>query len=151
MSKLLFPLSLLPSLLAPAVATAQEAGTWRPLSTTARSITGEVVFSKEKISLNFNSFPLLLDRALQPAEVPAIDDGADPTSTGHLFRLGIPASKQFLHKNTMCGSDAVQWLVTVVSGKTLQLAFFSGAQAPTLTVEAINNTTSLCGTYTYTR
>ncbi len=132
-------------------ALAQEAGAWHPLSNTARSITGELVFSKDRISINFNSFPLLLDRALQPTEISAIVDTDDPSPAGHLFRLSVAAPKLFLHHNTLCGSEPVQWLTTVVTGRTLQLAFFSGAHAPTLTAEAVRNSTNLCGTYTYTR
>ena len=42
-------------------------------------------------------------------------------------------------------------MVTYVEGRTLQLAFFSAADMPTLTAEAVSNSTTLCGTYTYTR
>jgi hypothetical protein len=36
---------------------AQENGDWRAVSSTARSITGDVVLSAEKISINFSGFP----------------------------------------------------------------------------------------------
>ena len=65
--------------------------------------------------------------------------------------MHIPADKKFLHKNTLCGAEEVQYVVTAVQGKTLEMAMFSGAKMPVLTVEAVINSTDLCGTYSYTR
>jgi hypothetical protein len=42
-------------------------------------------------------------------------------------------------------------MVTFVSVGRLQVAFFSGAQAPVLTFDAVGNSTDLCGTFTYSR
>jgi len=36
-------------------------------------------------------------------------------------------------------------------GQQLQVAFFSGASAPVLTVEALGKSTDLCGTFSYVR
>ncbi len=131
---------------------AQEKGTWRAASTTARSITGDLVFSNEKLSINFSAFPIAQIRQLTPAEITAtFSPATTPTGFGNLYRLAIPAGKVFLHKNTLCGSEDTQWLVTWVEGRTLQIAFFSGPQMPVLTPEAVANSTSLCGTYTYVR
>jgi len=51
----------------------------------------------------------------------------------------------------LCGTEDAQWMVTFVEGRSLQLAFFSGAKAPVFTLDAISNSTNLCGTYTYAR
>ena len=134
---------------------AQEKGRWQPLSTTARGITGGVAFSDEKLMISFFKFPIAEIRELAPGEllVLAMDDpaGKGAAMSGHLYRLSIPAEQRFLNRNTMCGGEETQWMTTAVRGKMLQLAFFSGAQMPVLTAEAMANTTSLCGTFLYSR
>ena len=91
-------------------------------------------------------------RALTPAELTAAFD-ADPGTpgNGHLYRLSVPAEKRFLHKNTLCGTEDTQWMATYVSGRTLQVDFFSGSNPPTITFEALTNGSNLCGTFTYGR
>ncbi len=132
--------------------TAQEKGQWRAASTTARGVTGDIAFTDTKIAINFSGFTVAQIRTLEPAEIGALfNASADAGGSGNLFRTDIPGDKHFLHKNTLCGSEETQWVVTYVAGKTLQLAFFSGAAMPTLTAEGIANTTSLCGTYAYVR
>ena len=42
-------------------------------------------------------------------------------------------------------------MATYVSGKELQVAFFSNATPPVFTVEALRDSPNLCGTYTYVR
>ena len=131
---------------------AQEKGQWRAASTTARGVTGDVAFSEIKISLNFSAFTLAQIRTLQPGEAKAVfGEAAEGEGSGNLYRTSIPAEKRFLHKNTLCGSEETQWVVSYVSGHNLQLAFFSGAQMPQLTAEAVSNTPTLCGTYAYVR
>ena len=134
---------------------AQEQGNWRPMSTTARSILGPIAIGDEKLVINFVRFPIAEIRSLTPAELAAVLPGDTTESgralTGHLFRLSIPADQRFLHKNTLCGGDETQWMATSVQGKTLQLAFFSGATMPVMTAEAMANATNVCGTYTYVR
>lgn len=143
---LLCGLALVPSL------TAQETGMWRAQSTTARGVTGDLQLTDTKIILNFSGYTLAEIRDLTPEEVRAVfGESAHPDGAGHLFRTEIPAEKRFAHKNTLCGSEEVQWIVTDVSGKTLQVAMFSGTSMPKLTAEAVGNSTSLCGTYSYTR
>ena len=71
--------------------------------------------------------------------------------SGSLYRLNIPAAKKFLHKNSLCGSEDTEWMVTYVSGRSLQLAFFSGQKQPVFTLEAISNSTDMCGTFAYVR
>jgi hypothetical protein len=133
-------------------ATAQEKGNWRAMSSTAQSITGDVALSADKIAINFASFTIAQIRALQPGEANAVFE-ADPSpgADGNLYRLSISGAQKFLHKNTLCGSENVQWLATYVAGRTLHLAFFSGNKMPVLTPEAIANSTDLCGTFTYAR
>lgn len=133
-------------------AQAQEKGQWRAASTTARGVTGDVAFTDIKIAINFSAFTIAQIRTLDPAEATALfhaEEGS--TGTGNLFRTEIPGDKRFLHKNTLCGADEVQWVASFVSGKTLQLAFFSGASMPKLTPDDLANATNLCGTYTYVR
>lgn len=133
-------------------AAAQEKGYWRAASSTAQSITGDVALSDDKISINFSSFTIAQIRGLEPGEVSAIfaaESGAG--GGGNLYRLSIPAAKKFLHKNTLCGDEDAQWMVTYVSGHSLHLAFLSGQKMPVFTPDAIANSTDLCGTFTYVR
>ena len=132
---------------------AQELGFWRAASKTAQSITGDVGLSEAYITINnFYNFAIVRARDLDPAEVSSVFDADSNASIkGRLYGLSIPASKKFVHKNTLCGSDDARWMVTYVDGRTLQLAFFSGAKAPVFTTDAISNSTNLCGTYTYVR
>lgn len=131
---------------------AQEKGNWRAASSTAKSITGDVAFSDERLSINYSGFPMAQIRTLKPDEMSAAFDATNGAGgSGNLYRVSIPASRKFLHHNTLCGSEDTQWVVTSVSGHTLQLAFFSGPQMPVLTPEAIANSTDLCGTFSYAR
>jgi hypothetical protein len=131
---------------------AQEKGYWTAAGTTAAAITSDIAIADNRISINFTGFPLSQIRALTPAEMSAAFD-ADPSTpgNGHLYRLSIPAEKRFLHKNTLCGTEDTQWMATYVSGRTLQIDFFSGSNPPALTFEALSNATNLCGTFTYGR
>lgn len=131
---------------------AQEKGNWRAASSTARSITGDIAFSNEKIAINFASFPIAQIRALTPEEASAAFDVDSNTSgSGNLYRLSIPGSKKFLHKNTLCGDEDAQWAATYVQGHSLQLMFFSTSKMPVFTPDAIANATNLCGTFSYVR
>jgi hypothetical protein len=133
-----------------AVAVAQqERGMWRAVSSTARSITGDVSLSEERISINFVGFTMSRQRGLTATEVNSLFEAAG--GSGSLYRLDIPAAQRFVKKNTLCGSSDVQWMATYVEGKQLQIAFFSGGKAPVITAENLANTTDLCGTFTYAR
>ena len=150
-SQVLLPALTLPLLLAlPALA--QEAGYWRADSQTARSITGDIALSPDKLTINFLAFTISRIRGLESAEVSAAFN-PDPGTSGaaSLFRLDIPASRKFLHKNTLCGTDDTTWMATFVAGRTLTIVFFSGPRPPTFTVDALSNSSDLCGTYTYIR
>jgi hypothetical protein len=131
-------------------AAAQEKGNWRAANSTAQSITGDVSLSAEKISISFSGFPIARIRSLQPGEISAVFDAeSNANGTGSLYRLSIPASKKFLHRNSLCGAEDTQWMATYVAGRSLHLAFFSSQQAPVFTLDAIMNSTDLCGVFAY--
>jgi hypothetical protein len=135
-----------------ASARAQEAGVWRASSSSATSITGDISVSDEKLFLNFYGFPMARIRDLEPGEVSAaFDVDTNAGGRGHLYRLNIPGSRKFLHKNTLCGSEDTQWMAAFVEGRSLHIAFFSGQKMPVFTPEAFANSTDLCGTFTYAR
>ena len=130
----------------------QDRGYWRAASTTAEAITGDIAISDTKVTINFTGFPIAQARGLKPTEVSAaFDADINAGGAGTLYRLTVPASKRFLHHNTLCGTEDTQWMATYVSGRTLQLAFFSGSNAPVFTVDALANSTDLCGTFSYIR
>jgi hypothetical protein len=135
-----------------ACATAQERGYWRAASNTARSITGDVSLSDEKLVLNFSGYTIAKIRALQPAELgAAFDADSNAGGSGNLYRLDVPATKRLVHKNTLCGTEDTKWMATYVAGRTLQLAFFSGQTVPVFKLEALSNSSDLCGTFSYVR
>jgi hypothetical protein len=133
-------------------AAAQDKGYWRAASNSARSITGDINLTDEKITINFAGFPMVKARTLEKAEVSALFD-VDSTATGDgtLYRLTVPAAKKFVNKNSLCGAEDTQWMVTYVSGKSLRLALFSSQKAPIFTFNAISNSTDLCGTFEYAK
>ncbi len=133
-------------------AVAQEKGAWRAASKTAQSITGDVALSDEKLAINFSSFVIAQIRRLEPAEMgAAFNADASAGGSGNLYRLNVPATKKFLHKNTLCGNEDTQWMATYVAGKSLEIAFFSGPKMPVFTLDAMENSTDLCGTFSYVR
>jgi hypothetical protein len=134
------------------MAAAQDKGDWRASSSTARSITGDVALSEEKIFINFLGFTVARIRGLEQAEASALfDPDGTAVGNGSLYRLNVPGEKKFLHKNSLCGSDDTQWMVTYVAGRSLQLAFFSGAKPPVFTPDALANSTEMCGKFGYVR
>jgi hypothetical protein len=133
-------------------AAAQDQGYWRAASSTAKSITGDVAIADEKIAINFLNFTIARIRGLQLAEASALfDPDGTATGSGSLYRLNVPGEKKFLHKNSLCGSDDTEWMVTYVSGRSLQLAFFSGQKPPVFTSDSLENSTDLCGKFSYLR
>jgi hypothetical protein len=133
-------------------AMAQERGAWRAASKTAQSVTGDIGFGNEKLTINFLTVPLAEIRPLTPAEVSAAFDGADASAgAGHLFRMSIAGDKRFLHKNTLCGAEETKWMATWVSGKTLKVMLFSNDKPPVFTIDALNSSTDTCGTFMYVR
>jgi len=133
-----------------AIAAAQEKGNWRAANQTAKSITGDVQISNEKIAINFATFTIAEIRSLTAAEMGAVS-GDEASGSGNLYRLSVPATQKFLKKNTLCGSDETQWMATFVAGKSLRIVLFSGASMPVFTAEALTNSPNLCGTFDYVR
>jgi len=128
---------------------AQEKGNWHAASSTAKTITGDITISNEKLSINFSGFPIAQIRGLQQSELRAAFDGDGAAGNGNLYRLSIPGATRFLHKNTLCGDEETQWMATYVVGRSLQLAFFSGQKMPVFTPDALATATNLCGTFSY--
>jgi hypothetical protein len=152
MKRRLVPVTALLLLVWPLLGVAQDKGTWHASSTTANSITGDIGISDTKLMINFMSFPLAYIRGLKPEEISAVFDAAlDAGGSGNLYRLNINGAQKFQHRNTLCGTEETQWMVTFVDGKTLHVAFFSGADAPVLKPEAVMNSQDLCGTFMYAR
>ena len=131
---------------------AQDQGYWRAASTTARSITGDITLSETSVSFNYMPFTIAPIRVLKTTEVAAVFD-ADVNSgvKGNLYRLSIPSERRFLRKNTLCGTESVQWMATFVSGRNLQVALFSGLDEPVLTFDGLANSSTRCATFTYGR
>ncbi|HUA97037.1 MAG TPA: hypothetical protein VMA34_01770 [Terracidiphilus sp.] len=131
---------------------AQDLGYWRAASNTANAITGDIAISGTRLTIDFTGFPLVAVRALKPAEVSAVFDAdVNANPSGTLYRINIPATKLFLHRNTLCGGEDTEWMAAYASGKTLQVAFFSGDDPPVFTMDAISHSSALCGTYVYSR
>ena len=131
---------------------AQDQGYWRAASNSANDITGDIAISNARLTINFSAFTMAQIRRLTPAEAGAAF-GADVNAggTGSIYRLSVPAAKRFLHHNTLCGSEDTQWMATYVTGRRMQVAFFSGENLPVLTAESLADSTDVCGTFSYTR
>ncbi len=139
-------------LLTAALFAQQETGLWRATSQTAKSITGDIGLSKDKLTINFLAFTMVRVRDLEKAEAPAaFDTETNPNGAGSLYRLRVPAATRLLHKNTLCGTEDTEWMALYATQHSLQIAFFSGQKPPVFTQDAISNSSDLCGTYTYSR
>ena len=131
---------------------AQDQGYWRAASNSANDITGDIAISSTKLTINFIGFTMAQIRRLTPAEaVAAFGADVNAGGSGSLYRISVPAGKRFLHHNTLCGSEDTQWMATYVTGRTMQVAFFSGENLPVLTAESLADSTDVCGTFSYTR
>ena len=134
------------------VSAQEDRGLWRASSANAHAITGDITVAEAKVTINFLTFPLAQIRRLKPVEVSAVFD-ADVNAgiEGTLYRLRIPGAQYVSKRNTLCGGEETQWMATYVTGHTLKVAFFSGDDMPVFTFDAMQNTTTLCGTYAYGR
>jgi hypothetical protein len=133
-------------------ALAQDKGLWTAASSSAKAITGDISVADARVTIDYFNFPIGQIRVLQSAEASALfDSNVNAPGGGSLYRLAVSADRRFLHKNTLCGSEDVQWMVTWVQGRTLSVAFFSGANTPVFTMDALASTTDRCGTFTYAR
>lgn len=131
---------------------AQEQGYWRAASSNAKAITSDVQISTQRIAIALLNFTMVRVRVLEKPELSAAFD-ADPrgNGTGSLFRLDISARQKFLGKNTLCGSEDTKWMATYVSGNSMQLAFYSGDKPPVFTLDALANSSDVCGVFSYIR
>jgi hypothetical protein len=79
------------------VAAAQDKGYWRADNSTAKSITGDIALSDEKMAINLVNFPVSRIRGLEKDEAGALFD-ADGGAAGSasLYRLSIPSSRTFV-------------------------------------------------------
>jgi hypothetical protein len=130
----------------------EDRGYWRAASSNALAITGDVNIGELKVAIDFITFPLAPIRRLKPVEVSSVFD-ADVNAgiEGSLYRLKVAPGQRFQHKNTLCGDEETQWMATYVSGKNLQVVFFSGDDEPVFTFDAMQKSSDLCGAYTYAR
>lgn len=132
--------------------TAQEKGLWGAVSSNAKSITGDVELSNERIGIDLMTFPMARIRSLEKAELSAaFDADSNANGTGSLYRLNVPAARKFLRKNSLCGAEDTAWMATYVRGNGLQLAFFSGQKPPVFTLDALANSSDACGVFSYAR
>ena len=145
-------LLLLSSAALPAQQGKGDKGNWHAASKTASAITGDIVLGEERLMMGFVQVTIAPIRHAEPAEVSAVFDlPADSNPGGELYALNIPARRQMQHRNTLCGAEDTTYMLTAVTGKTMQVAFFSGGKLPDLKPEAVANSTTLCGTFTYSR
>jgi len=131
---------------------AQDQGYWRAASSNANAITGDVTISASRVTIDYLTFTMAPIRRLKPVEVSSVFD-ADVNAgiEGMLYRLKVPPAQRFLHKNTLCGDEETQWMATYVTGRTLNVAFFSGDDEPVFTFDAIQHSSAVCGTFSYSR
>lgn len=130
----------------------QDQGYWRAASNSANDITGDIAISSTRLTINFSGFTMAQIRRLTPAEAgAAFGTDVNAGGSGSLYRISVPAAKRFLHHNTLCGSEDAQWMATYVTGRSMQVAFFSGENLPVLTAESLADSTDVCGTFSYTR
>lgn len=131
---------------------AQEKGVWRAASSNAKSITGDVELTNDKIAINFLTFTMARIRGLEKAELSAaFDADTNANGSGSLYRLNVPAARKFLHKNSLCGTEDTEWMATYATGNSLQLAFFSGDKPPVFTLDALANSSDACGVFSYAK
>ena len=131
---------------------AQDKGMWMAASSSAKSITGDISIADARLTLDYFNFPIGQIRVLQSAEASALFDAdVNAPGGGSLYRLAVSADRRFIHKNNLCGSEDVQWMVTWVQGRTLSVAFFSSPNPPVFTMDALASTNDRCGTFTYSR
>ncbi len=112
-------------------AAAQDKGNWRATSSTAKSITGDVALSDEKVAINFVELYDRSNTRSSAGEASALFD-ADSSAGGKRQSLSAEhtgGEDIFAARTALCGSEDTQWMVTYASGRSLQLAFFSGAEA----------------------
>jgi hypothetical protein len=145
----------------PSVPSGQEpTGVWSPLSHTAESITGQVILSSAGITILGTTYPLIMERSLGPVEIQSLAQAFSLASgyqslDARLYQTNIPAAAVLLNGNTICGSEPARWIAafTISTGSQpeLYLMFLAGDLQPALNAEALENSTRVCGTYSYVK
>ena len=123
---------------------------WTAASSNSTAITSDIEISSSKLTIGYIDFPISKVQDVTPAEALAVFDvDTGVRGVGALYHLNIVASTRFQHNNTLCGGEDTQWMLSWTTQHSLKIAFFSGAEKPTLTFEAINNSPQLCGVFSY--
>lgn len=135
-----------------AQAQARDLGYWRTGDSMASTITGDIEIRRSRVMIDYMVYSLAPIRSLKPAEVSAVFGVvSQPGISGMLYRLKVPATQRFQHKNTLCGYEETQWMATYARPKKLDVAFFSGSSMPVLTFEAMQGSQTRCGVFRYKR
>jgi hypothetical protein len=127
---------------------------WKALSRTADAITGDIELSPYQINIANMSFPVTLARSLRVNELQVashiLSVSVTQGSVGRLYKTTIPATAVLKNGNTACGSEKVEWAVTMESpGDGLSMALFSGELEPIGQEQTGGTSTTLCGTFSY--
>ena len=135
-----------------AQATSPDIGHWSAKTDRTRDMTGDLTITPGMLTIYQSKFPLARVRKLTPAETGAVFD-ADTNARigGDLYRLHVPPGVYYTGGDLLCGREVIRWMATYVSGRTLQVAFFSGDDAPVFTFDAVSNSTAMCGMYIFSR
>jgi len=126
---------------------------WIAASQTARSITGDITLTSDKLILAHTTFPLTFVRDVKKEKLEdagKIVDLSGSPSSARLFKTLVSRHSILLNSNTICGPDAdATWMLAVYNRGTLSLTFFSGAKEPNLDYKAAEASPYICGTYMY--
>jgi hypothetical protein len=127
--------------------------TWLAASKTAMSITGNITFASNKMTIREKVFPLKLVREIDSQhleDVGKIVDRPQPPSSARLYKTAISKHASLVNGNTICGPGAdARWVLVVSGSRELSLAFFSGDSEPNLDIQSVESDNNLCGTYAY--
>jgi hypothetical protein len=127
---------------------------WAPMSHTAMAITGNVQLAEDKVVIDGADFPLTLVRSIEATMLGDAGKivGVTQPSSATLYKTNILSSSKFENGSTLCGDDAVTWILTVYEGESqLSMALFSSVEEPSLKYDVVSTGHDLCGTYSYSR
>jgi hypothetical protein len=126
---------------------------WIAASTTAISITGDIVFSSETIKTSRRSFKLKFARDIDKPhlyDVAKIFDLGGPPSSARLYRTFISRRAVLANGNTICGPDKDgTWILETHNADYLTMAVFTGDSEPSLEYKIVEVGHNLCGSYGY--
>lgn len=131
---------------------------WVAISQTAMSITGDAYVTESSLWFHHHELPLTLNKKLSDEELKAAANLLQATmnadTRGELYKTHLSRTVHLLGSNTLCGGKDTTWILMVHTldhhGRlNLELAVFSGTQRPIIETDALDHSTSLCGTYWY--